>query len=120
MQQVYQEQQASPSAQQQRQAAAQAAQLQEDEPASHADNEWGIEVVSDNASTTNAHSHQDSNAAVQSRPSAAQSKEAYNHVLPEGLQYSVPVSLLHAFPAMLCFVVLRCELVLICTLAFMV
>lgn len=93
MQQAYQEQQASPSAQQQRQAAAQAAQLQEEEPPSHADNEWGIEVVSDNASTSNAHSHQNSSAAAQSRPSAVQSKEAYSHALPEGLQYSVPVSL---------------------------
>ena len=95
MQQTYQQQQASPAAQQQRQAAAQAAQQQDEEPASHTDNEWGIEVVPEAVSAPPAQADRDSSSAAMLQPSSG-STQAYSHALPEGLQYSLPVSLEHS------------------------
>lgn len=91
MQQAYQQQQASPAAQQQRQAAAQAAALQEEEAATHDDNEWGIEVVSE---PTDVQAQQQSSGSS-TRHQTDGGGVAYDHSLPEGLQYETPVSHLH-------------------------
>ena len=91
MQQLYQQQQASPVAQQQRLAALQAAQMQDDAPATHDDNDWGIEVVSESDAVPTA--QEVSKAAAQSQ----QLSNAYDHTLPEGLQYSLPVRPCHRF-----------------------
>lgn len=89
MQQAYQQQQATPAAQQQRQAAAQAAALQEEEAAAHTENEWGIEVVPESSGADAQQQHGTSSAAKQhNRASSA----SYDHSLPEGLHYSLPVS----------------------------
>ncbi len=89
MQQAYQQQQATPVAQQQRQAAAQAAALQEEEAAAHTENEWGIEVVPESSGADAQQQHVTSSTAQQ--PNRANSA-TYDHNLPEGLQYSLPVS----------------------------
>lgn len=86
LQQAYQQHQASPAAQQQRQAAQQAAALQQEEAATHDDNEWGIEVVSEPASSQQPQQHAVDNSTQQ------QNKNSYDHSLPEGLQYETPVS----------------------------
>lgn len=89
MQQAYQQQQATPEAQQQRQAAAQAAASQQEEAAAHTDNDWGIEVVPESSSALPQQQGAGSSAAQQpSRPHAT----GYDHTLPEGLQYSLPVT----------------------------
>ncbi|KAL0026571.1 hypothetical protein WJX77_007264 [Trebouxia sp. C0004] len=89
MQQAYQQQQATPAAQQQRQAAAQAAASQEEEAAAHTENEWGIEVVPE-SSGADAQQHHGTNSTAQ-QPNRA-SSATYDHSLPEGLQYSLPVA----------------------------
>ncbi|KAL3139967.1 hypothetical protein ABBQ38_004254 [Trebouxia sp. C0009 RCD-2024] len=86
LQQAYQQHQASPAAQQQRQAAQQAAALQQEEAATHDDNEWGIEVVSEPASSQQPQQHAVDNSTQQ------QNKNSYDHSLPEGLQYETPVN----------------------------
>ena len=88
MQQAYQQQQASPEAQQQRQAAAQAAASLQEEAAAHTDNEWGIEVVPEASSSETIQQPAHGNSAQQqTKPGST----AYDHSLPEGLQYSLPV-----------------------------
>ena len=84
MQQAYQDEQATPAAQQQRQAAAQAAASQVEEAATHTENEWGIEVVPESSGA-----EQQQQGAQQHDTSG---NAAYDHSLPEGLQYSLPVS----------------------------
>lgn len=91
LQKAYQEQQASPAAQQQRQAAAAAAQQQESQPAAHAENEWGIEVVSEPDSAIKPEAEADVSSVAQQHQLASSSQLAYNHALPKGLQYSLPV-----------------------------
>ena len=88
MQQAYQQRQATPEAQQQRQAAAQAAASQQEEAAAHTDNDWGIEVVPESSSALPQQQGAGSSGVQQpSRPHAT----GYDHTLPEGLQYSLPV-----------------------------
>ena len=91
MQQAYQQQQASPAAQQQRLAALQAAQLQDDAPATHDDNDWGIEVVSELDAVPTALPQEVSKAAAHPQELSMLPSNAYDHTLPEGLQYSLPV-----------------------------
>lgn len=90
MQKAFQDHQASPAAQRQRQAAAAAMLQQEDKPATHAENEWGIEVVSD---VTEPDAHADHASAAEQHLPPKDRKQAYSHALPEGLQYSLPVRL---------------------------
>ncbi|KAL3154136.1 hypothetical protein ABBQ32_013665 [Trebouxia sp. C0010 RCD-2024] len=86
LQQAYQQHQASPAVQQQRQAAQQAAAMQQEEAATHDDNEWGIEVVSEPAS-----SQPPQQSAVDSN-TQQQNRKPYDHSLPKGLQYETPVN----------------------------
>ena len=91
VQQGYQQQQALPAAQQQRQAALQAAQMQADEPVTHDDNDWGIEVVSEPDTVNTAKPHGDSGASAPPQQVSMPSRTPYDHTLPAGLQYSLPV-----------------------------
>lgn len=88
MQQAYQQEQATPAAQQQRQAAAQAAASREEEAATHTENEWGIEVVPESSGAEQ--QQQDLNASGGQHGRSGNA--AYDHSLPTGLQYSLPVS----------------------------
>ncbi len=90
MQQAYQQQQATPAAQQQRQAAAQAAASQEEEAAAHTENEWGIEVVPESSGADAQQQQHGISSTAQQHNTA--SSATYDHSLPEGLQYSLPVS----------------------------
>lgn len=101
LQQAYQQHQASPAVQQQRQAAQQAAAMQQEEAATHDDNEWGIEVVSEPAS-----SQPPQQSAVDSN-TQQQNRKPYDHSLPKGLQYETPVSGFSACCFMLVGPVLR-------------
>lgn len=89
MQQAYQQQQATPAAQQQKQAAAQAAALQEEEAAAHTENEWGIEVVPE---SSGADAQQQPGTSSTAQQHSKASNASYDHSLPAGLQYSLPVS----------------------------
>lgn len=88
MQQAYQRHQASPAGQQQRQAAEQAAALQQEEAATHDDNEWGIEVVAQPASSQ---TQQQSTGEQGAQQHSRAKQKSYDHSLPEGLQYETPV-----------------------------
>ena len=92
MQQAYQQQQATPAAQQQRQAAAQAAALQEEEAAAHTENEWGIEVVPESSDADAQLQQQQHGTSSSAQQHNKASNATYDHSLPEGLQYSLPVS----------------------------
>ena len=91
-QQQFQQQQSSPEAQQRRQAAAQAAALEDQQAAQHTENEWGIEVVPE-VVPDSASAASQSNGDSQVVQHSSKASSSYDHTLPEGLHYSVPVGL---------------------------